>query len=244
MKGHRYRERTYRELIRLNGLTYFSIMEKESDLYIGAHLDLSPEALRSLRYHRGLIENYIRLHDDFLRSFAPIPEDPLAPPIVREMISAAQKAKVGPMAAVAGALAEFVGKDLLNYSSEVIVENGGDLYLKANRPVEVGVFAGRSPLSEKLIIHLEEGDMPAGLCTSSGTVGPSVSFGTADAVCVLSSSATLADAAATAIGNMVKGTHDIERAIEAGKKIPGVKGILIVKGKHLGAWGDLKLKFT
>lgn len=244
MKHLEYRERKYRELTRLNGLTYFSVLEKESDLFIGACRDLSEEALISLRRHRGFIENYIEQHESFLHSFSPVPPDPLAPLIVREMMKAAQTARVGPMASVAGAIAEFVGRDLLKYSDEIIVENGGDIYVNTKRSIDVGVFAGTSPLSQKVIVHLEPQDMPLGICTSSGTVGPSVSFGSADAVCVMARSAALADAAASAVGNVVKRVSDIERAIEIGKKIPQIKGILIVKGKHLGAWGDLKLKFT
>ncbi|MCX7982067.1 MAG: UPF0280 family protein [Syntrophales bacterium] len=244
MRESFYIERSYRQHTRLNGLTYFSVMEKESDLYIGAHRDLSEEATKILKYYRGLIENYIRQHEDFLRSLIPVPPNPLAPPIIREMIAVSQTVQVGPMAAVAGAIAEFVGKDLLRYSPEIIVENGGDIYLNAQRTIEIGIFAGRSPLSEKLIITVEKKEMPLGVCTSSGTIGPSLSFGTADAVCVLSSSALLADAAATAIGNLVKRPQDINYAIGKGKKIPGIKGIIIIKDQYLGIWGAVNLKFT
>jgi len=244
MKGPRYEERSYRKLTRLNGLTYFSVLEKESDLYIGALEDLSSEAMKSLKRHRGFIENYIRQHEEFLRSYVPVPFDPLAPPIVRDMIEAAHRAGVGPMAAVAGAIAEYVGQDLLRYSSEIIVENGGDIFVATQRPLNIGVFAGTSPWSGKLIIHVEEGEMPLGICTSSATVGPSVSFGTADAVCILSHSATIADAVASAVGNRVKRAADIEKAIQFGQRLSGVKGILIIKGEHIGVWGAIKLKFT
>jgi len=239
-----YLDRSYRKLTRVNGLTYFTVMEKESDLYIAAIRDLSHEALVSLKLHRSHIENYIRLHDDFLYSLVPLPFNPLAPSIVRDMMEAASKAGVGPMAAVAGAIAEYVGRDLLAYSSEVIVENGGDIYAATHRPLEVGIFAGESPLSGKVKILLQETDMPAGICTSSGTVGPSLSFGKADAVCIISSSASLADAAASAVGNRVKNPRDIEGAITFGKNIPGVKGIVIIMGKHMGVWGSVNLKFT
>ena len=125
--------------------------------------------------------------------------------LVKEMIRVSTLANVGPMAAVAGAMAEFVSKDLLKISKQVIVENGGDIYLATSRERTIGIYAGTSPLSMKLGITISPEDSPLGVCTSSGTVGPSLSFGKADAVCILSKSAALADAAATAVGNVVRG---------------------------------------
>jgi uncharacterized protein len=168
-------------------------------------------------------------------------EDPFAPEIVREMLFASRKAAVGPMAAVAGAIAEFVGRDLSGHSHEVIVENGGDIYAKCNEELHVGIFAGLSPLSNKLTLRISPDQMPVGICTSSGTVGPSLSFGQADAVCVISKSAALADAAASQIGNRIKRKTDIQPAVEIGSQIPGVLGILAVVGDHMGAWGKIEL---
>ncbi len=119
------------------------------------------------------------------------------------MAAAAQTAGVGPMAAVAGAIAECVGRELLEFSPEVIVENGGDIFLKVSHRRTVGIFAGDSPLTGRIGIQIEARDTPLGVCTSSGTVGHSLSFGRADAVVVLAPAAALADAAATAIGNRV-----------------------------------------
>jgi ApbE superfamily uncharacterized protein (UPF0280 family) len=145
------------------------------------------------------------------------------------------------MAAVAGAMAESVSKDLLKLSKEVIVENGGDIYLATSRERTIGIFAGDSPLSLKIGIVIGPEDSPLGVCTSSGTVGPSLSFGKADAVCILSKSAALADAAATAVGNIVKEKKDIESGLERGKEIEGVLGILIIVGEKMGVWGNVKL---
>ena len=108
------------------------------------------------------------------------------------------------MASVAGAMAEAFQETSLESSTEVIVENGGDIYLATSRERVIGIYAGTSPLSIKLGIAISPEDSPLGICTSSGTVGPSLSFGKADAVCVLSKSAALADAAATAVGNVVR----------------------------------------
>jgi hypothetical protein len=145
------------------------------------------------------------------------------------------------MAAVAGAVAEAVGRDLLQISDEVIVENGGDIYLSTAKERTVGLYAGRSPLSLKVGVLVGPETSPLGICTSSGTVGPSLSFGKADAVCVLSDSAALADAAATSIGNVVRDENDIERGLRRGREIEGVWGIVIVVGDKMGVWGNVRL---
>jgi hypothetical protein len=161
--------------------------------------------------------------------------------MVKEMIRVSTLANVGPMASVAGAMAELVSKDLLEISKEVIVENGGDIYLATSRERTIGIYAGSSPLSFKLGIAISPEDSPLGICTSSGTVGPSLSFGKADAVCVLSKSAALADAAATAVGNVVRGGKDVERGLERGSEIEGVLGTLIIIGEQMGVWGKIRL---
>ena len=151
---------------------------------------------------------------DLLTALVPFPVGDDAPAIARAMAEAAAKVNVGPMAAVAGAFAEFVGRDLLKYSPEVIVENGGDIFLKSTKSRLVGVYAGEdSPLTGQVALKIEPLDTPLGVCTSSGTVGHSLSFGKADAVVALSRSTALADAAATAIGNIVKAETDVQKAL-------------------------------
>jgi uncharacterized protein len=236
-----YEKRTYRNRVTQNSLTSFHLCVRETDLLIHCDADLSHKALESVYIYRSFIEKYIDKHPHFLTSLGPIPDDDLAPPIIRDMLKASFAANVGPMAAVAGAISEYVGYDLLRMSRSVIVENGGDIFLKCQEEVRVGVFAGNSPLTYKIGLLLPPEKMPIGVCTSSGTVGHSLSFGKADAVCVLSKSSTMADAAATAIGNLVKGKGDIRSALERGMKIPGVLGCLIVIGEHFGVIGDVEL---
>ena len=130
---------------------------------------------------------------------------------------------------------------LLEYSPEIIVENGGDLFFKAERELTIGIFAGPSPLSEKIGLRIAPQDLPFSLCTSSGTVGPSLSFGRADAVTVRSHSAALADAAATAICNMILQPSDIAAGIQAARDIAALDGIVIIKDDQIGAWGDMEL---
>jgi hypothetical protein len=145
------------------------------------------------------------------------------------------------MASVAGAIAEFVGTELLDLSPEIIVENGGDIYLKSSGKRLVGIYAGQSPLTGKIGLEINGTDTPLGICTSSGTVGHSLSYGKADAVIVLSKSATLADAAATAIGNLIKQPSDIPSGIELAKGIEGILGVIIIKGDNTGLWGKVKI---
>jgi len=145
------------------------------------------------------------------------------------------------MAAVAGAIAEYVGRELLEYSPEVIAENGGDIFIRSLSPRTVRIYAGKSSLSNKIALEISPEDTPLGICTSSGTVGHSLSYGKADAVVIISPSASLADAVATATGNLVKTETDIQVGLEFSKKIPGVKGTLIIINDKIGVHGDLKL---
>jgi len=138
-------------------------------------------------------------------------------------------------------MAESVSKDLLKLSKEVIVENGGDIFLATSKERTIGIYAGSSPLSLKIGMVIGPEDSPLGVCTSSGTVGPSLSFGKADAVCVLSKSTALADAGATAVGNIVREKKDIELGLERGKEIEGILGVLIILGEKMGVWGNVKL---
>jgi len=164
-----------------------------------------------------------------------------APAIVKEMARVSQLTGVGPMAAVAGAIAEAVGRDLLAFSPEVIVENGGDIFLKISKKRLVGVYAGESSFTRKIALEIIPRETPLGVCTSSGTVGHSLSLGSADAVIVLSPSTALADAAATALGNLVKAADDIPQTIERAQSIQGLRGLVIIVGDKMGVWGRVKI---
>lgn len=236
-----YQERTYRNRVSHSDLKSFHVCVRETDLSIYCDTDISQQAVESVYTYRGFIESYIEKHPDFLTSLSPVRVDDFAPPIIRDMITAALVANVGPMASVAGAVSEYVGNDLLAMSQDVIVENGGDIFIKTQREVRVGIFAGDSPLTYKINLLLKPAQMPIGVCTSSGTVGHSLSFGKADAVCVVSKSPTLADAAATAIGNLVKAKGDIRPALEKASQIEGVLGTLIIIGDQFGIIGDMEL---
>ncbi len=223
------------------GLASFTATVKETDLHIQADSDLSRTAVKAALKSRDYIESCIKQHPWFLTSLAPLTLPFPAPDIVEAMIQASQKANVGPMAAVAGAVADYVGRSLLKHSQEVIVENGGDIFMKLDTDAIFSIYAGKSPLSMTTGVKIKQTKGPVALCTSSGTLGHSKSFGRADAATVISNSCPLADAVATALGNIVKKETDIQVALDKGKTIPGVKGIIIIKGNSMGVWGDLEL---
>jgi ApbE superfamily uncharacterized protein (UPF0280 family) len=236
-----YQPRTYRHWIRDTDLVSFTVVIKETDLRISARTNLRRKALRLVSKYRETLESYILQHPAFLTSMEALPLDDSTPHIVNIMLEAASKAGVGPMASVAGAIAECVGSELLAFSPEVIVENGGDIYLKSSKKRVIGVHAGNSPLNGKIGLEINGRDTPLGICTSSGTVGHSLSYGKADAVIAISRSATLADAAATAIGNLIKEPDDISAGIEKAKSIEGLKGLVIISGSDLGLWGEVRI---
>jgi ApbE superfamily uncharacterized protein (UPF0280 family) len=236
-----YQPRTYRHWVKGNDLTAFDVMVKETDLYLRARSDLRQQAQELVLKYRRMLEEYIEGHPLFLTSLEPLAVEKDAPPLVADMAEAARRAGVGPMAAVAGAIAEAVGRELLAFSPEVIVENGGDIYLKSLTKRRIGIYAGESPLTGRVGLEIEGEETPLGVCTSSGTVGHSLSFGLADAVVVLSPSTALADAAATAIGNLIRRPQDIPGGIGFAQNIGDLKGVVIILGEQVGVWGELKL---
>ncbi|MFZ7111053.1 MAG: UPF0280 family protein [Desulfatiglandales bacterium] len=234
-------ERTYRKRVTASGLVSFQVTVKETDLWISAGQNLEKQARDLVFRCRHWIERYIDLHPGFMSTLSPYPEDPFAPEIVREMVKATADIGVGPMAAVAGAVAQFVGRGLMKTTEQVIVENGGDIYLKTDRSATVCIFAGTSPLSEKLGLVIPMRQMPLGICTSSGTLGHSLSMGSADVVCLLSSSALRADGAATALCNGIHNRKDLERVAERASRIKGIEGGVAIMGDAMTSWGDVEL---
>jgi ApbE superfamily uncharacterized protein (UPF0280 family) len=241
MKKDEYQPRVYRHWIEGKDLVTFSVNEKETDLYIRAKSNLQRKALRLVLKYRRQLERYIEKNPDFQTALEPVKVLQSAPVIVKEMAEAGRQAGVGPMAAVAGAIAEGVGKGLLEFSPEVIVENGGDIFLRILKARVVGIYAGSSPLTGKIGLEIRPQDTPVGVCTSSGTVGHSLSYGEADAVVVVAASAALADAVATSICNRVKQPKDIDKALEFAWGISGLKGVVIIIGNDIGVRGEVKL---
>lgn len=230
--------RLYRALTGNRHLSGYRVCVKETDLWIQTEAVFKEKARESIFRHRGYLESHIAACPEFLTAMAPLPTVAPAPAVVREMAEAARAAGVGPMAAVAGALAEAVGRELLEDSREAVVENGGDIFAKLNRPFTMAIDAGASPLSYKIGLELDASDTALGVCTSSGTVGHSISYGCADAVCVVSESCALSDAAATAIANRVSGPEAIDAACDFGRSIERVQAVAVIVGDRIGLWGN------
>ena len=241
-----YGPRDYRLLQIGHDLKYFNVQVKETDLAIGVLNEAYSDSLVSFSYQeankiRRQLEEYIIIHPQFQSSLVPIMTLAQAPKIAVKMAEAAAIAGVGPMAAVAGAIADHIGQQLAHYSPEVIVENGGDIYLKSDRERTIAIYAGASPFSYKIGLKIRAEETPAGICTSSGTVGHSLSFGFADAVVIKGQSAILADAAATQAGNLVKNIDTLEKAIEYIKALDKNLSIVAVIEDRMMAWGDIEI---
>ncbi len=213
---------------------------KETVARIVAEERYIPAAKREIEGRYESILEYARTHPDFITSLSPLPEDGSAPEIVRRMLEAGRRAGVGPMAAVAGAVAEFALRAMLEAGAdEALVENGGDIAMFIARPVIIPVFTGPSSL-KGLGLKIRPSGRIMGLCTSSGTVGHSLSFGKADAAVVLAEDAALADAAATSLGNAVRERDErsLEQALES-SWLEGLTGMMAVAGDLLAFKGDL-----
>ncbi len=219
------------------GLVGYGVTLRESDLFVCTSSDLSDLAMEVLKECRAEIEAFIEKHPRFLTTYRPYPVPDSAPAIVREMGAAADMFDVGPMAAVAGAVAERVGRSLLPRSTEIIVENGGDIFLAGNGERQVRIYAGEDqPLLDLEIPVSADG---VGLCTSSASIGHSHSLGEVDAVSVLAETGAIADAAATAFGNRVKGAETISAVLDLAQEFPVIKGVVILVEGNMGAWGDI-----
>jgi len=243
MKKDKYQKRFYREGNRFRDLFQAQVAVQETDLQILADRPLDKDFCKKrVGFYRRAIEGYVSRNPKFLVALKPLAIEPAAPAIVKKMGVAAEKAGVGPMAAVAGAIAEFLGEDLLKKGyREVIIENGGDIFLKIAKPRAIGIYAGSSMAFNRLYLKIAPRDTPLGICTSSATVGHSLSFGLADAAVILARDAALADAVATASANRVKSKGDLEKALAFVRSVKGVSGAVIIFKKYLISWGNITL---
>ncbi|MBP7051525.1 MAG: UPF0280 family protein [Phycisphaerae bacterium] len=189
---------------------------------------------------RHILEDYIRRHPEFQRSLVPLGLHEDAPEIARHMTWAAELVGVGPMAAVAGAMAQWSAKAALAAGApEAIVDNGGDIYLLAVEPVIVSLGTGATPLADRLAFRIEPDQTPLAVCSSSGKMGPSMSLGQCDLATIVAKDAALADAAATQAANLVRTIADVDAALEQIMTIQGIAGVLIVQDDRIGLAGHL-----
>ena len=231
--------RFYRQYMKADDLVYFGVHQEQSDLYIGAQKKLAMKADEYLLQARLEIKKEIAKRPEFLSSFYPLLYTGGAKQPVHRMYWASSACGVGPMAAVAGAVAQYVGRKLADFSDNVIVENGGDIYLKTTVARQVSVYAGQSSLSGKIALEIEPGEW--GICTSAYSIGHSYSDGRCDAAVVIAHDCALADAAATALGNSIKDEKQLERGVKGILNIDGVLGALAVINEKVAAAGDVTL---
>ena len=232
----------YRSLYNTSDLVYTKIKLDFADISIGSTKDVTNEAKALLTKAYKEVEDHIQKYPVFKDSLSPltVPKDFCAKTntVIAAMYTASTAAGVGPMAAVAGAIAQYIGRNIKEVD-EIIIENGGDIYLRSLQERVVLIYAGNSPLSLKIGIKLPVGEW--GVCTSSGTFGHSLSFGNADAALVVSKDAALADTVSTELGNRIKDDSTLEAALNYAMSIPNIIGAVGIVGSALGAVGGIEL---
>ena len=240
-----YKERTYRSRFSDDERRWFCVKFLESDLWIGVdsgsyRASMEADTYAMLVELRRSMDAYLLMDPAYKAALTPYDAGLEAPEILKEMSRVSHKTGIGPMSAVAGAVAKHVAEFL--GTKEVIVENGGDIYAQACSDMDISVFAGQSPLSEKIGLHIPAADFPLGICTSSGTVGPSLSLGRADAVMIVCKDVMLADSYATAMANRIKTVNDLQPVIDRISAIPEILGAIAVKDDRMAITGQFELR--
>lgn len=233
--------RDYRDFGPSEDLKTFRVVVETSDLYVKATSHLQDETERLVHECRSLIKKSIEDRPQFLKSLVPIDPSSDESVVTFRMIEAGRKAGVGPMAGVAGAVADYVGRRLMDVSDEVIIENGGDLFIFVKRSIVVGIYAGSSPFSQKIGLKIGPTAIPIGVSTSSGRVGPSRSFGVAHAATIVSNDPILSDAVATGMGNRISQPADLGMACHWAMSIEGVSGCVGIVDDKMAALGNIEL---
>lgn len=240
-----YEKRIYRQDMKASDLDYFQVTELETDLYIGVDhqvtiTDLKKLIIAEVKNQRKNILDHEKNNPGFIYSLIPIRDNKKNTPIVKDMIMAALQTGIGPMGAVAGAMVKQVGKLISSYSQEIIIENGGDIFIHSMKTRRISLYT-RNNYFKNLGLKIKPTQRSLGICTSSGTMGHSLSFGKADSVTIISENPALADACATALGNRIKEAKDIENGLNWIKNISGILGALVIIDDKLGAWGEIEL---
>ena len=244
-----YRERSYRSRFSNDERRWFCVKFLESDLWIGVDsgsysASMEADAYAMLVDLRRSMDAYLLMDPAYKAALVPYDADLEAPEILKDMAHVSHKTGIGPMSAVAGAVALHVAEFLMSRFGvkEVIVENGGDIYASVLEDMDISVFAGQSPLSEKIGLHITAGSFPLGICTSSGTVGPSLSLGRADAVMIVCKDVMLADSYATAMANRIQSVNDLQPVIDRITNTPDILGAIAVKDDRMAITGRFELR--
>lgn len=235
-----YQERSYRFFHKAQ--FNLEVSYRESDIYLSCDTSITESAVKDLvKKYYNEVEEYVMAHPQFLASLSPLAVDENAAPIIKDMLCASGLSGIGPFSAVAGAIAWYVGKEIMACSQEVILENGGDLFLKIKEDKRIGLYPGRDFKAGLITIKVKKKEYPFGIASSSSKIGPSLNFGRADLVTVIASTSVLADTFATAFSNKIKKPQDVKKIIEEAKKYSFIEGIAVVFENEITLWGDLEL---
>jgi ApbE superfamily uncharacterized protein (UPF0280 family) len=231
----------YRDFIQSKEKYAWRVTYRFSDLLINSNKNIKNKIEKPLREIYEILDFCIKKNLSFLKSLAPVSIRPYYPSIIKKMCRVCSTFNVGPMAAVAGTVNEYLASFLLKYCDNLIIENGGDLYIKSARDLTIGVYLKNPHFKNKVFIKINLKGKPYGLCSSSSTFGHSLSFGKCDLAVVFARSSMMADAAVTAVANSINRPDDILESINHYKEFSGIKGLLIIKDKKIGIWGNLEL---
>jgi ApbE superfamily uncharacterized protein (UPF0280 family) len=231
----------YRKNISVKGKYSYRLKYKYTDLFITCDREISKEVKEPVvSFYNGL-EEVLSRHEVFGKSLTPVKIIDNYPPIIKKMCRAAEVFKVGPMAAVAGAVCDRIAQSISGSCDFLMIENGGDVYIKSSIPVSAVLFSSSRYFRDRLNIRITADTTPCGLCSSSGIIGHSLSLGKSDLVTVMSESTVMADTAATAIANSIKEKADVDKALAHYRDYKQIKGLIIIKDDRLAIWGELQL---
>jgi len=249
-KSLSYQPRLYRQAMGNKRWVSFRSAFRETDLWVAVDTShyctkLEKFTMDRILYYRDILEKHIAVYPEFRDSLVPVIAPGGVHAIIAEMSEAALAAGTGPMSAVAGAMAEYICNDLLTEyrASEVIIENGGDIFMKLASPVTISVYAGNSPLSEKIALSVKPEETPLSVCCSSGTIGHSLSFGIADACMIACRSGAQADAWATSFCNKIRNKDRVREITEEALQKFEIISVVIITDDQVGIGGSIEVKF-
>ncbi len=230
----------YRSLVNFKNKYCYRLLFQYSDLFVISDIDIYRLLGPTLMMFYDMIGKVIEENPLFKKSLKPVKPQKKYPHIIKKMCEASIVFDVGPMASVAGALCDYMARELKDSCKTLIIENGGDIYIKEKRNIKISLSLNNKYFNN-LLLEIDKTSLPAGICASSGTIGHSLSFGTSDLVAVTARSAVTADAAATAIANTIKSKEDIKESIDQYKSFKAIDAIVSIKDDIIGIWGKVKI---
>jgi ApbE superfamily uncharacterized protein (UPF0280 family) len=231
----------YRNNVKTGGKYHWKITYQYSDLLLSSDKNIAGLIEKPLKDIYRYLNKCFKEDPVFLRSLSPVRINPGYPEIIKKMCLLSAEFNVGPMAAVAGTVNEFLAERINKYCGNLIIENGGDLYLRSKNDRILGIYVKNKYFKDSISIRIKAANMPCGVCASSGTFGHSLSLGKCDLAVVMSKSAITADAAATAVANSISCKDDILASIEHFRNCRGIDGLLLIKEDQIGLWGNIEL---